>query len=132
MHEDFKDAKSMHSGPVNQRYVFSKMIEEDCWAAPKLCRLIYGIRILHRGTFLKVHLRILRHPIQGYPHHGTIQIQVEFPREPARSSLYLKMVMEEKRRNTYSEISTKFFSWKMSMKSRGRYDMNIKIPLTIS
>ena len=41
MHDskDFKDAESMHSGPVNQRYVFSKMIEEDCWAAPKLCRL---------------------------------------------------------------------------------------------
>ena len=89
MHDsmDFKVAESMHSGPVKQRYFFSKMIEEDCWAAPKLCRLMFGIRILHRETFLQVHLHILRHPFQGYPHHGTIRMLVEFLREPVHGNL---------------------------------------------
>ena len=72
------------------------MSEEDCWATRKLCRLLFGIRSFQRKTFLQVHMYILRRPIHGYPHHGTILIQEEFPREPVRGSLHLKMVMEEK------------------------------------
>ena len=48
MHDskDCKDAESMHSGPFSYipsesaLFLFSKMIEEDCWAAPK-CAVLY-------------------------------------------------------------------------------------------
>ena len=102
MHDskDLKDVESMHSGhfhtfPMNQRYFPPKVIEEDCWAAPKLCRLIFRTRSVHRETFLPVHLKILRHPFQEYPRHGTIQMQVAFPGGPVRGNLYLEMVMKE-------------------------------------
>ena len=62
-------ADNFHTFPVNLRYLFATMSEKTCLAAPEYCRLIFGLRCLHRETFLQVHLRILRHPIQGYPHH---------------------------------------------------------------
>ena len=87
---------NFHTFPVNQRDFLPKMIEKDCWAAPKLCRLMFGTRSVHRETFLQVHLYILRHRIQEYPHYGTIQMKVEFLGGPALGNLYLEMVMEEK------------------------------------
>ena len=104
MHDslDSQDAESMHCGQLFTRSQWisdislTKMSEEDCWATRKLCRLLFWIRSFQRKTFLQVHMYILRRPIHGYPHHGTILIQEEFPREPVRGSLHLKMVMEEK------------------------------------
>ena len=90
--KDFKDVESLHSGqlslvPSKSASFPPKKSEETCLPAPKLCRLIFGIRSVLRETFLQVHLHILRHPIQGYPRQGTIQMQEEFPREPVRDSL---------------------------------------------
>ena len=99
---DSQDAESMHSGQ------FSHVPRESAIFLPederggllghtKIMPLLFlGIHSFQRKTFLKVHMYILRRPIHGYPHHGTILIQEEFPREPVRGSLHLKMVMEEK------------------------------------
>ena len=58
MHDskDFKDAESVRSGqlshvPVTQRYFFTKMSEEICWAALKVCHLVFGKSSVHRETF---------------------------------------------------------------------------------
>ena len=69
-----------HTFPVIPRYFFARMSEEICLAAPKLCRVTNGICRLQRESFLQVHLHTFRHPREGYPHHGTIQMQEEFPR----------------------------------------------------
>ena len=99
MHDslDFQDAETMHSGQLSHVPRESAPFpHQDVRGTRKLCRLLFGIRSFHRETFLQVHMYILRRPIRGYPHHGTIQMQEEFPREPVRGSLHLKMVMEEK------------------------------------
>ena len=56
-----------HMFPMIQRYFLTKMSEEICLAAPKLCRPILVIRSLHRETFLQVHLHILRHLMKRIP-----------------------------------------------------------------
>ena len=38
--------------PVNRRYFFFLVNQEDCQAATKNCSQIYGIRMVHRETFL--------------------------------------------------------------------------------
>ena len=78
---------NLHTFPVIQRYFLTKMNEEICLAAPKLRRLIFGIRRLHRETFFQVHLLFLRHPTKRCPHHGTILIQEESPRGLVRDNL---------------------------------------------
>ena len=53
----FTDVESVHSDnyfafPVNQRYFFFLVNQEDCWAATKICSQIYGIRMIYQETFL--------------------------------------------------------------------------------
>ena len=86
------DAESVHSGqlshvPSDSALFLPQDERGDLLAAPKVSRLIYGRRRLHRETFVQVHLHILRHPMKGYPHHGAIQMQEEFPRGPVRGNL---------------------------------------------
>ena len=60
---------NFHTFPVNLRYFLTKMSEEICLTALKLCRPTDGIRSVHRETFLEVRLRIHRHPMKGCHHH---------------------------------------------------------------
>ena len=53
----FTDVESVRSDnyfafPVNQRYFFFLVNQEDCWAATKICSQICGIRMIYQETFL--------------------------------------------------------------------------------
>ena len=89
--KDFKDAETMHSGQLShvpsESVVFLRQDERgDLLGSAKSMPPKFRNTSLPRDTFVQVHLYILRHPIQGYPHHGVIQMQRAFPREAVRGS----------------------------------------------
>ena len=47
-----------HTFPMIHRCFITKINEEICLAASKLCRLVYGQRRLHRETFFPKSIRI--------------------------------------------------------------------------
>ena len=59
-------------------------------------------------VFSKVHSHIFRHPVKGYPHHGTIHVQEELLRVSCTGQLVAEEGDGRKKRNTKSEISKEF------------------------
>ena len=103
MHDskDFKDAESVHSGQLShvpsESALFLLQDERgDLLGSAEIMPPKSWNAQCTSGDVFTSPPACPRHPIQGYPHYGTIQIQEEFQREPVRCSLYLKTVMEEK------------------------------------
>ena len=90
--KDFKDALSMCSGQLSHVPSDSPSFHHQDERGDFLgCAKIMppGIRNtpFTSGNVFQVLLHILRHPTEGCPHHGTIQVQDELQRGPVRGNL---------------------------------------------
>ena len=90
MHDSkgFMDVESVHSGHfshVSSDSASFLLQDErgDLLGRAKIMPLITWNTQFTSGNVFP----ILRHPVKGYPHHGTIQMQEEFPRGPVQGDL---------------------------------------------
>ena len=90
---------------VNQRYLLLKLIQEDCWAAPEICSLIFGVHMVRWQTFFCkftcVLFEILSHNTRpmGWPNCG--EDSCEFKHGATRRWKW----WSRQRHNSCSEIS---------------------------
>ena len=93
---DFKDAESECSGQLShvpsQTALFPLPSEPGgMLSRDKICRLMYGIRMVYRETFLLVYMRVLRHLMQecsifwDFDATGNIPVQASTGRTVAES-----------------------------------------------
>ena len=79
--------------PVNWRYFFFLLIQEDCLAALKVCSPIFGTRTAYRETFSQIHLPTLRHLAWEHSTHLMKQLRGEFLRNKVRDNPWVEWVI---------------------------------------